>query len=196
MVDGDFYCEDKNDNIEKCRGWITLEYFYEILDDVGGMSKSAVPILKGRPCAYIGLQIGNLGKGMLRSFINVVLAPAFSELCTAFKSFTMKRKRKNLIEALFVLKNWDIDARFFFFFFCMDGTQNTLRKEKLVVGEVTVAEIVWEIGILVSSPMMISSFPLYSEWVPKLLGQRWCGVLPWIWSTNCGNSTRYLEWCN
>lgn len=34
MVDGDFYCEDKNYNIEKCRGWITLEYFYEILDDV------------------------------------------------------------------------------------------------------------------------------------------------------------------
>lgn len=117
------------------------------------MSKLAVPILEGRPCAYIGLQIGNLGKGMLRSFINVVLAPAFSELCTAFKSFTMKRKRKNLIEALFVLQNWEIDTRFFFFF-CMDGTQNTLRKEKLVVGEVTNDDIIIPIVFRMSTQVV------------------------------------------
>ena len=63
----------------------------------------------------------------------------------------------------------------------MDGTQNTLRKEKLVVGEVTNDDIIIPIVFRMSTQVV------------EVRGDVVCCL---GFATNCGNSTRHLEWCN
>lgn len=53
-------------------------------------------------------------------------------------------------------------------FFFILGTQRTLFKEKVVIGVIREVELVWVIGSLVSSPIMMLLMIVYEEWIAQV----------------------------
>ena len=85
------------------------------------------------------------------------------------KSFAIKEARKNVIEALFCLQNWEIESRFWW----LDGVDKILLSVNITVGVTTV----WVIGTPIPSSILMSLLPLYLEWIDRFF--KYNDVITW-----------------
>lgn len=99
--------------------------------------------LESRLGANVALQIGNLGSGIPKPLIYIVLASTFNELCLHVEILHNNARLEQLRN-----KNKN---------FFIDRTQNMLCKEKLMVGEVNHGAYVknWKVSTITDDNIII-----------------------------------------